>query len=207
MSFTELISRQQAIEQGLKWFFTGVPCKQGHITKRNVSNADCRGCAGLRHKQWVAENKEKVQAYSRQWFEKNEVISKERNKNWYSKEENLVKKAEKVCIYYAKNQEVIREKIKIRRKNNPHIETAISAKKRATKLKRTPCWLTKKDILKIKKLYELASKKTKETGTPWHVDHIIPLRGKKVSGLHVPANLRVIPAMENLKKSNKWKIV
>ena len=207
MSFTELISRQQSIEQGLKWFFTGVPCKRGHVTKRNVSNTSCRGCQGLQHKEWVTENKEKVQVYSRKWFEKNEVISKERNKNWYSKEENLVKKSEKVCIYYAQNQEVIREKIKIKRKNNPHIETAISAKKRATKLKRTPCWLTKKDILKIKKLYELASKKTKETGIPWHVDHIIPLRGKKVSGLHVPANLRVIPAMENLKKSNKWKIV
>lgn len=74
----------------------------------------------------------------------------------------------------------------------------------ADKIKRTPCWLTKQDFETIRQFYELAAKKTKETGISWHVDHVIPLRGKLVSGLHVPQNLQVILKTENLTKLNKF---
>jgi hypothetical protein len=38
-------------------------------------------------------------------------------------------------------------------------------------------------------------------GFEWHVDHVIPLQGKKVSGFHVPSNIQVIPASENVRKN------
>lgn len=66
-----------------------------------------------------------------------------------------------------------------------------------------PEWLTALNCAHIKLFYETASKLTSETGTKFHVDHIIPLQGKNVSGLHVPWNLQVISAIENLKKHNK----
>jgi hypothetical protein len=87
-------------------------------------------------------------------------------------------------------------------KANPGHSAAYVAKRHAAKLKRTPAWLTEFDLIKIKCLYQLAAMRSRESGYIWHVDHIIPLQGAFVSGLHVPNNLRVIPAVENIRKSN-----
>ena len=73
-------------------------------------------------------------------------------------------------------------------------------------IQRTPAWLTQDDLWIIKEAYELASQRTKMFGFSWHVDHNIPLRGKNVSGLHVPTNLRVIPWFENQQKTNKFEV-
>lgn len=67
-----------------------------------------------------------------------------------------------------------------------------------------PKWLTESDLLHIKCKYQVASMLSKNTGEQWHVDHIIPINGKFVSGLHVPSNLRVITAKENYLKQNKY---
>ena len=66
-----------------------------------------------------------------------------------------------------------------------------------------PIWLTNEDIVAMKSLYHEAREKTVTTGRKWVVDHIYPMRGETVSGLHVPTNLRVILATENAKKKNK----
>jgi len=68
------------------------------------------------------------------------------------------------------------------------------AKRRASKLSRTPKWA---NLDKIKEIYLNCPE-------GYHVDHIIPLQGKLVSGLHVPENLQYLPAHENLSKSNKF---
>lgn len=76
--------------------------------------------------------------------------------------------------------------------------------RRLAKLQRTPAWLTDVDFERIGNEYKLAALLTKLTKSPWHVDHVIPLQGKMVSGLHVPSNLRVLPAKENICKSNNY---
>ena len=70
--------------------------------------------------------------------------------------------------------------------------------RKASKLNATPTWANKKEILVE---YALAKWCSDVTGIPYHVDHIVPLRGKTVCGLHVPSNLQVIPAKANQSKS------
>ena len=89
---------------------------------------------------------------------------------------------------------------------NPGEDKAAKAKNYAARIKRIPTWLTKDDEWMIAQAYELAALRTKLFGFSWHVDHIIPLNGKRVSGLHVPTNLQVIPWMDNLRKSNRLAI-
>ena len=71
-----------------------------------------------------------------------------------------------------------------------------------SKTNQTPAWLTKEDVDAMTVIYVNAHNITKETGIKHEVDHIYPLQGKKVSGLHVPSNLRIITRSENRKKSN-----
>lgn len=89
------------------------------------------------------------------------------------------------------------------KKNNPGHSSAIVAKRRADRIQRTPAWLTGEQLTAMDKLYKQAAWLTRITGVKWHVDHIVPLKGKNVSGLHIPNNLQVIPARENLKKGNR----
>ena len=83
---------------------------------------------------------------------------------------------------------------------------ALKAKRRSDILKRTPKWLTADDFWLIRQAYELAKLRTVVTQIDWQVDHVIPLRGKRVSGLHVPSNLRVVPTSVNLRKGNKYAV-
>lgn len=89
------------------------------------------------------------------------------------------------------------------KKNNPHKVLVMDANRRAAKLKRTPAWLTEVDRFEIDCIYNYASA-LRRIGLDYHVDHVIPLQGKLVSGLHVPKNLQVITGFDNLQKSNKF---
>ncbi len=75
---------------------------------------------------------------------------------------------------------------------------------RASKLNATPVWLTEEQEDDIKSMYLLAKKFEKLCNIKYHVDHIVPLQGENVCGLHVPWNLQLLPASVNISKSNKY---
>lgn len=81
--------------------------------------------------------------------------------------------------------------------------TAKVAARTAAKLKATPSWLTPLDYAAIDLIYAMAKWESVSTGVKHSVDHIYPLRGKTVCGLHIPRNLQIIPASENLSKGNR----
>lgn len=89
-------------------------------------------------------------------------------------------------------------------KENPAKAAAASARRRAGEDRATPRWLTAEDHDMMQYLYDEAASLSQHTGVKFHVDHIVPLRGKTVSGLHVPWNLRVVAASVNLRKKNKF---
>jgi hypothetical protein len=104
------------------------------------------------------------------------------------------------------NREKHRENNRIWYRNNPDKKNAQVRKYQASKLKRTPSWLTYEQNKENETFYIEAAKITKLTGIPHEVDHIEPLQGKNVSGLHVPWNLQILPRLSNRQKNNKRKI-
>jgi hypothetical protein len=85
---------------------------------------------------------------------------------------------------------------------NRGLSNSYKTKTKAARKFRVPAWLTSSDIETIKGMYAMAQRVAKCLQVSFHVDHIVPLSGKNVSGLHVPWNMRVLPASTNLAKSN-----
>jgi hypothetical protein len=122
-------------------------------------------------------------------------------KNW--KQKNPDKVAAHMRANYLKYHEEWKSATRKWVADNPS-KVAVFSKNRIKAMRqRTPKWLTPQDWVKMNKIYDLAKKLTADTGIKYSVDHILPIRGKNVSGLHVPQNLRVLPHVENLRKSNK----
>jgi hypothetical protein len=111
----------------------------------------------------------------------------------------------KSCVkeYQKDSKDDLRDYHKEYREINRSKRAAWDAKRRATKLQATPVWLTSCHLKEIENFYKQAQYLQQQTGQKYHVDHIIPLQGREVCGLHVPWNLQVVLAKENLSKSNK----
>jgi hypothetical protein len=107
---------------------------------------------------------------------------------------------------YANNADRIKKRIRQHRVDNPAKTSAMDNEKRAKRLHRMPTWLTLIQKAEISAFYEIASAKTMQTDVQHHVDHVVPLLGKKVSGLHVPWNLQVLTATENLRKHARFEV-
>ena len=99
-------------------------------------------------------------------------------------------------------EEVRKHKKAWKARNKGWVAANVAARKKHIRLA-TPKWLTKDQKLQIRSFYEEAERLKSETGVDYEVDHIVPLRGGIVSGLHVPWNLRVITAAENQAKNRK----
>jgi len=151
---------------------------------------------------WRKQNSVKDTKRKLEWARENKERTLEIGRNYYyrNKEARLAKQKEA----REKNPEYHRQKTNEWRKNNMGYVLAANALRHANKLKRTPKWLSKEDKAKIKAIYAAARNLTVTTGQQHHVDHIIPLQGKLVSGLHVPNNLQILYWKENLSKKHNY---
>jgi hypothetical protein len=113
---------------------------------------------------------------------------------------------EKNPDYAEINRERINSHSRAYRRSNKRAYAAHRAAARARKANATPGWFSEFDDLVIREAYELAKKRGEVTGLPWEVDHIIPIAGVNVCGLHVAGNIQVIPRFLNRRKSNHFEV-
>lgn len=156
------------------------------------------------NKAYREKNKEEAYERVKKWRAANPEKWKEQNKRYAIKHQDII--TAKSLRWKKANPERAAELSRKTRLKNKARVLANKAKYRASKRNKTPIWVDKDHLWLIKQAYELAILRTKQFGFSWHVDHIIPLSGKNVSGLHVIENLQVIPGVENLLKNNKFEI-
>lgn len=127
-----------------------------------------------------------------------------RRKLYYAehREEELsrMKKVDRTIFYKKNRSRLIECSLKWAREN-AGIMAARAMHRLALKRTATPSWA---DFVLIEGLYQESDRRSQETGIRWHVDHIVPLKSLLVCGLHVQDNLAVIPAAENIAKSNRY---
>ncbi len=103
--------------------------------------------------------------------------------------------------YNAMNPEIMRQSKQKYAKTNPDVRVRLKLKRRLAERQAMPVWA---DRVRIRAIYQRCRALAEKTGQEWHVDHIVPLRGKTVCGLHVAENLQILPALANTRKSNKF---
>jgi hypothetical protein len=176
----------------------------------------CKNCSSKDGKDYYITNADKIAETQKAYRAANPDKIAEANKAYqlvnaakikeYRVVYNLVnadKIAETQKVYYSLNADKIAETHKAYQLANPDKCNALKAKRRARKLCATPKWLTPEQHKQILAFYTEAKRLEQETGVRYHVDHIVPLQGGDVCGLHVPWNLQVLTATENIRKSNK----
>jgi hypothetical protein len=187
-------------------------------SKQDGYRTTCKTCKSNSDYNYKKNNSEKCKVRDADYHSRNKDIRNLQSKIYYEenkeklllwqKEYNLERR-DFVLQYLRDRHNTVKYTEEYRKKYKEYYETnkeffiGRAAKRRAAKLKALPKWLTPEQLEQIKELYTCAQMFKLYTGEEYHVDHIVPLQGENVCGLHVPWNLQVIPAKENLSKSNK----
>lgn len=184
-------TRKEAMAQGAKYYFTGEPCKNGHTALRKTKGA-CVECVKEDARKRYEERKDYYEAYSKS------ERGKEAKRKYYEKNKEII-----IMKALARPVEDKRRYKKKYKDNNPELYRELTNARRRRFRDATPPWITAEHKQEIRDKYRLAQAVTKEFGVQYVVDHIVPLNGETVCGLHVPWNLRVMRREDNLAKSNK----
>lgn len=181
----DIVTRKEARKRGLKRYFTGEPCKYGHLVERRTSTSTCLTCSIENGKKYYINNKD-LMLVKRKAYTQIPIIKKRLAE--YRKQYRL-RHTQKPEV-----KEYRREYQKLYRKIHKEYYNFLTVERKAKKLRATPKWY---DREKIRDIY-------KSCPQGFHVDHIIPLINDLVCGFHLESNLQYLTAEENLSKGNKF---
>jgi hypothetical protein len=121
-------------------------------------------------------------------------------KRYYSKREECLAQM-RVRYEAIRNQKMAYGREHYQKNKSKYLGNAAARKKHIKRA--TPAWFDDNHWFVVQEAYELAQRREALTGVPWDVDHIVPLRGKTVCGLHVKENIAVVPRVVNNFKRTK----
>tara|TARA_R110000744_G_scaffold21626_10_gene55836 strand:- start:2265 stop:2867 length:603 start_codon:yes stop_codon:yes gene_type:complete len=183
-------------------FYNSKNCKDGKDTY-------CISCRKAKRESRASEEKVYQKEYRLLHKDRRNAGNKafrENNPNYFQnwRNDNLIKCSHYNRQYKKDNPEKVKEIQRRLQKTYPQRYSKYASDYRARKLNATPEWLSEEQNNEILLVYELARDCSLTSGLDYHVDHIVPLKGKNICGLHVPWNLQVLPAHLNRSKSNKF---
>ena len=196
------MKRAEAIQLKLDFYCTGKPCKHGHCCNRYTSTGACVECVRAQSSAWRQANPETYKKALRTWWENNKDVHNARVKDWQSRNPDKLREIDRA--WRSKNAVKVRQTHTEYRLKNRAKVTAWAVTAQAKRRHRVPKWLNKDDLREIRAIYAMRQHLTEITGVIWEVDHIVPLQGRTVSGLHVPSNLQVVPKDVNRIKRNQF---
>jgi hypothetical protein len=164
-------------------------------------HSKCKVCLTEYSNNWKLSNRDKLKKNQQRYCNKNKEKVKEQKKRYLIN--NCEKRKESVRKYYLKNKSAISEKERKLRHKNLDRYRAYCSLRRSIKIKATPVWITKEQLKLINNIYKEARNLELKMNEKFHVDHIVPLNSDIVCGLHVPWNLQILKASDNMKKGNK----
>jgi hypothetical protein len=212
------IGRKAAAARGIRLYFTGAQCKNGHTAARYVKTRQCTHCKS----DWNEANKEGQREYKKNWHIKNQPAVLERVRIW--QRQNVEQSNASKEAWLAANPEKRKSAASGWVRRNPDKSNAVTARRRSAKRLAFRPFDRELFALVESEAYALAKLREHATGIEWHVDHIVPLKSPRrqslgadlirksrfvgpllpvVQGLHNEYNLAVIIGLDNMSKSNR----
>jgi len=204
-------SGKEAREKGYEYYFTGKPCKYGHFSLRHAKQQNCYECYKFYQQQWHQNNKERRNERSRELYHENKEYYRLVQKQWNQDNKEYVRAASKQR--YEKNKDRKNELAKQWHNRNKDYHTYLQTQWRERNIEYARSYdahyTRKRTAYKnqaIPKWADMETIKDVYINCPGgcEVDHIVPIKGKNVCGLHVADNLQYLTPEENNFKRNKF---